>query len=137
MAVDFVEKVKRLLDERAMHAAALARIEETLNGIGALLGTSLAQTPPRRGRPPKTALLAPPPARRPKRGRGSYEVTADDFVLGIVSQNKNPTTREINATWKAVGRGHTADNTLVKLVKTGRLRRIPLEGARGSRYELA
>jgi hypothetical protein len=137
MAVDFAEKIQRLLDERAMHLAALVGIEETLNGIGALLGTSLTQTPVRRGRPPKTALSTPVPARRPKRGRGSYEVTADNFVLGIVAQNKNPTTREINAKWKAVGRGHTADNTLVKLVKTSRLRRIPLEGERGSRYELA
>jgi hypothetical protein len=138
MAIDFAQQIQRLLDERAVLAAALVRIDETLNGIGALLGTSPAQTPARRGRPPKRAFSTPPVSRpRPKRGRGSYDVTAEDFVLDIVAQDKNPTTREINAKWTAVGRGHTADNTLVKLVKTGRLRRIPLDGQRGSRYQLA
>jgi len=75
-----------------------------------------------------------PSTRVRRRGRGSYEMTAEEFVLGIVGRRRNPTTREINIEWKGAGRGHTADNTLVKLVRTGRLRRIPLEGQRGSSY---
>lgn len=74
--------------------------------------------------------------RKRRRGRGSYETTADDFILSFVKASGSPTTREINAHWKGAGRGHTADNTLVKLVKNKRLKRTSLEGERGCKYEI-
>jgi len=135
MASDLSGRIQQLLDERARHAEALVRIEDTLSSIDALLGTSLTGMETRRGRPRKLNAPQPTTSRsRRRRGRGSYETTADEFVLGFVRGKRNPTTREINAHWKSGGRGHTADNTLVKLVKAGQLRRIPLEVGRGSRY---
>lgn len=135
MSLDYAAKIQQLLEERARHAEALVEIDKTLEGIGALLGTSLTERQRGPGRPPKLESGAEG-KRRPKRGRGAYEVTADQFVLDFVKEQKNPTTREINAFWKSVGRGHNAGNTLVRLVKMRQLKRVPLEGERGSRYVL-
>jgi hypothetical protein len=79
------------------------------------------------------APTAQPTKRR--RGRRSFTTTAEEFVLGFVKSNRNPTTQEINAAWKQEGRGHTADNSLTKLVKERKLKRTPLgKGIRGSRF---
>jgi hypothetical protein len=84
------------------------------------------------------SAAAPAPARRGRRRRrGHFETTGDEFVLDFVRQRRSPTTKEINTAWKGQGRGHTADNTLVKLVKQRQLKRTPLVGERGSRYSIA
>jgi|SRR6185312_13757530 len=137
MTNELMERIQQLLDERAKHAEALVRIEETLSGIGALLGTSFKAVGSRRGRPPGPAGRTTSLKVMRKRGRGNYAETADELVLDFVGKSQSPTTREINAYWKSKGRGHTADNTLVKLVKAKQLKRIHLDGQRGSKYTLA
>lgn len=140
---DLARRIQQLLEERQQHADALARIDQVLAGVGAALGSTAVA---RRGggeraagSPP--AAAAKGPAARGKTGRrrrvGTFATTGDEFVLAFVRQQKNPTSREIEAHWKAEGRGGPAANTLSKLVKDKKLKREPLEGERGSRYSLA
>src|SRR4051794_40243191 len=117
MPSDITFRIQQLIEQRDQHTAAAARIEQTIASISALLGTSANGNGRRRGRPPKNQkqwMEAPPrkPHKR-RRGRGSYETTAEELVLAFVKANRSPTTREINGHWKSEGRGHTADNTLV------------------------
>jgi hypothetical protein len=128
MPTDIAARIRSLLEQRQAHADAAARIEETLEQIGRLVGSS---NDTRRGRSPN-AVSAP----RRRRGRGSYRVTAEDLVLSFVNERKNPTGRDINAHWKAEGRPWTADVTLGRLTKAKRLKRTPLDGQRGSRYSV-
>jgi hypothetical protein len=140
MPSDLASRIQQLLEEREQHVAAAERINETIASIEAVLGVSLNGNGRRRGRPPKDQkqwMEAPArKTRKRRRGRGNYETTAEEFVLSFVKANRSPTTREINQHWKSEGRGHTADNTLVKLVKTKQLKRIPLKEGRGSTYEI-
>jgi hypothetical protein len=133
-ADEYAARIRQLLEERKRLAEALVRIDQTLDSIGTLLGTPPS---PRPGlpvtAPPDGAVAAP----RRRRGRGNYKITAEEFILDFVRQNKTPpTTREINAHWMSAGRGHTADNTLVRMVKARQLQRHRIEGERGSRYAL-
>ena len=131
------ERIQQLLSERAHHADAVVRIDETLERVGAALGTSLGK---RRGRKPATfsaaAGVTTKPSKR-RRRRRSFDTNAEEMVLAFVKTHRNPTTQEINRHWKSEGRGHTADNTLSKLTKEKKLKREPLKEGRGSRYTLA
>jgi hypothetical protein len=128
MPSDIASRIQQLMEQRDLHAAAAARINETIASISALLGTSTNGNGRRRGRPPKD--------QKQWMRKGTYETTAEEFILSFVKAKPGSTTREINQHWKSEGRGHTADNTLVKLVKNKQLKRIPLEEGRGSRYEI-
>ncbi|HEY8750302.1 MAG TPA: hypothetical protein VIM11_20125 [Tepidisphaeraceae bacterium] len=131
---DLTARIQQLLDDRQRHADALGAVEQTLAQIGALLGgTSNGSALRKPGRPP--TVQQTPPADKParKRGRKTFAMTAEQFVVGFVKQNKKPVSREINAAWKAEGRGHTADNTLGKLVREKKLKRVPLVGNGGAR----
>ena len=135
---DLTARIQQLLDDRQRHADALGAVEQTLAQIGALLGgTSNGSALRKPGRPP--AFQQTPPADKParKRGRKTFAMTAEQFVLSFVKQKKKPISREINASWKAKGRPFTADNTLGKLVRDKKLKRTPLVGERGSRYTVA
>lgn len=139
ISAGLTDKLQQLLDERQQHADALARIDETLGQIHSALGSS--PNGRRLGRPPgrpsfSVATNGATPKKR-RRGRGSYATTAEEFVLSFIRSNKNPTSRDINGAWKEEGRGHTAANTLGKLVKDKKLKRTPLGGGlKGSRYSL-
>lgn len=139
IALNLTQRIQHLLEERQQLAESLAQIETTLEQIGAALGHgSYGRRKP--GRPPKFALAASAaaPKKKRRRGRGAFATTAEEFVLSFIKSNRNPTSREINVAWKQEGRGHTADNTLTKLVKDRKLKRTPLgKGIRGSRYTLA
>ena len=74
--------------------------------------------------------------RKRRRRRSKFAMSAEDSVLAFVTANKSPTTQEVNQHFAAEGRGGSADNTLSKLVKEGRLLREPLKDQRGSRYNL-
>ena len=139
IAANLPQRIQALLEERQRHAEAMTRIDETLTQIGtALNGSPGAQQPGRRpGRPAAVATSAVEPKMR-RRGRGAFATTADEFVQSFVKEKKNPTSREINEAWTAEGRSNKADNTLTKLVKEKKLRRVPLgKGMRGSRYLIA
>jgi DNA-binding transcriptional regulator YiaG len=75
-----------------------------------------------------------PGARSRRRSGGP---SAEDFVLALVKSRKATTTAAINATWRGAGRPGKADNTLSRMVKTGRLKREKLKGERGSQYRVA
>jgi hypothetical protein len=136
---DLALRIQHLLDERQGLADALSLIEATFGQIGAALGVS------RRGRKPgrplalaSSVMTSGAQPKRRRRGRRSFATTAEEFVLGFVKSNRNPTTQQINSAWKQEGRGHTADNTLTKLVKERKLKRTPLgKGIRGSRFAVA
>jgi len=133
---DLTRRLEQLLGQRQQLAEAMARIDETLTQIGSALGTRGRRPGRPPGRPPADASFAPVAGgKRRKRRRRSFDLKAEDFVLNLVKAHRSPTTQEINAEWKREGRGATADNTLTKLVKERRLKRVPLgEGIRGSRY---
>ena len=78
-------------------------------------------------------------AAKPKAGRkrGTFKQTAEQFILGMLKA-KPLSTRDVNAAWKKVGRAGSADVTLGKLVKAGKLKREKLpKGQKGSTYALA
>jgi hypothetical protein len=81
-------------------------------------------------------MAAKPAAKTPAK-RGTFSQTGDQMILGLLAGGKALTTAEINEAWKKDGRGGTADNTLTRLVKDGKLKRESVEGQRGSRYRLA
>jgi hypothetical protein len=119
-----------------MHlSSALERVEEMLSKVGAVLGASTGK----RGRKPAaiTAAVGEKTRSGRRRRRRSFETNAEDMVLAFVKSHKNPTTQEINRHWKEAGRGHTADNTLSKLIREKKLKREALKEGRGSRYLLA
>ncbi len=123
-------QIQRLLEQREQHSAALASIEETLSRITAALGGTALKAIAR-----KAPAGASAPKRRGRPKGTSSGVTANDFVVGFVRDNKNPTSQEINKAWKDGGRNGTADNALSVLTKAGKLKRVPLGvGIRGSRY---
>ena len=128
MPTDIAARIRSLLEQRQTHLDALAWIEETLEQIGRLVGSSIGT--------PRAASPRDAASPRARRRRGSYSVTADDLVLSFVGEHKNPTGREISKHWKAEGRPWTADVTLGKLTKAKRLKRTPLVGQRGSRYSV-
>lgn len=141
-AANLGTRVESLLQQRQQHMDAVSRIDATLGEIEKLLGLTVNGR--RRGRPPGRpradagAAAAPAGAprgrRRGRRKRGSFETTGEESIINFIKSNKNPTTQEVKAHWASEGRGGTADNALSKLVREKKIKRIPLEGERGSRY---
>ncbi len=139
MPASLADRIQHLLGQREHHAAALADIEQKLEQINGILGIG------RPGRKPKSLTMptnagvetAAVPAKRRRRRRRRFEVTGEQSVLNFIKERKSPTTKEINANWKAEGRGGSADSLLGKLVKERRLKRKPLGGKLGSEYSLA
>lgn len=68
-----------------------------------------------------------------KQSRGSYEQTAEEFVLSL-AKGRGATSADINKAWSESGRRGKADNTLSLMVKNRQLKREKLKGQRGSRY---
>lgn len=136
--------IERLLSERQVHAAALARVDSTLSQIGNLLNVP---APKRRGRPPgRTSAAASQPAPAPaaatsgkpgRRKRRRFAVSGNESILNFVRDRRNPTTKDIKGHWDSENRGGKVDNALSKLVKDGALSRNPIPGERGSRYSIA
>ena len=134
------QRIQALLEDRQRHADAMAQIDETLAQIGSALNGSpnVQRHGPQPGRPAAAPAIPVAAPKKRRRGRGGFSTTAEEFVLSFVQSNKSPTSREINEAWTAEGRGYKADNTLTKLVKEKKLKRVPLgEGIRGSRYSIA
>ena len=132
MPSDIVTRVNDLLAQRNVHLQVITLLDMTIAQIDGLVGTHRAGR--RRGRPPKVTIAVTPVRRR--RGRRSYPLSADDFVLAFVRSNRDATTAEVNAHWKSERPGG-ADVTLGKLVKAKRLKRRKVVGERGSRYAVA
>src|SRR5579864_9767206 len=126
---DLAGRIHDLVQRRQQHAQAITEIDETLDQIGSLLRTGRDGSHVKRGpgRPPGSTNSAGPRRRgRRRRGRGSFQTTAEESILTFVKENRNPTTQEIKSHWKSEGRGGTADNALSKLFKERKLKRTPL-----------
>ena len=133
--------IDKLRAERAMHEAAIERIDATFaqHGIGQASMSKPGRKPGGKpgGKPgrPKGATTKKTSKRSTKRKtRRRFAKTAEQFVLDLVTNAKQLTTREINARWKQAGRGGSADNALTNLIKSNKLQRQNIEGQRGSMY---
>ena len=132
------QRVQQLIDQRQVHADAIAQIDSTLERVG----VALANGSPKRGRrtmllATKTPAEAPRQKRSQRRRRHRFANSAEESILSFVKGHKSPTTQDIKKFWADEGRGGTADNALSKLVKEKKLKRNPLEGMRGSKFALA
>ena len=124
--------IQQLLQQRSNHVDAMEAIDATLARATEALGLTASVTSPTK------IKVKPSAAPKPKTKTGKSVQTASEFVLGFVKDNKNPTSKEINAAWKAAGRKWSADVMLSKLTKTKTLTRTPLgEGKLGSRYAIS
>lgn len=72
-----------------------------------------------------------------KKTRRTFSQTADEFVVGLLKGSNSLTTAQVNAKWRQAKRGGTADTTLGKLTKNGKLKKAKVEGGRGSSYRSA
>ena len=108
---------------------------EALQGLGepmpAPRGHKVARKAKKPGPKPKMAKKAKAATKRKR-----FPETAEQFIVGLV-KGKGATTAEINQAWKDSGRGASADTTLSKMVKDGKIKRENIEGKRGSRYTKA
>jgi hypothetical protein len=91
---------------------------------------------------PRTAGNGKVPAastggRRGRRKHGSFAISGEESVFNFVKSQGKPNAAEVNQHWQKEGRGGKADNTLTKLVKDKRLKRVQIKGERGGRYQVA
>lgn len=70
------------------------------------------------------------------RKRKKFLETAEQSILKFV-KGKGAITAQINQAWKKMGRGGTANTTLGKLLRAGKIRREKLKNQKGSRYTVA
>lgn len=126
-AAMFDRTISQLLTKRREYTQGLAHIDaifakyhiQVTNGAASAAPQSRATSAPRQS--------------AGSRKRRSFSQTADEFILSSL-RSKPMVTGEINAAWKRAGRGGTADNSLGKLVKDKRIKRMPVKDRRGSRY---
>ena len=137
------KKLGKLLRQRAKLDVAIAELE-ALAGAPAPVakgkpgpkpGAKPGRKPGRKPGPKPAAKLAAP---KPKAAgkRGSYAQTAEQFILDLIA-GKGCATSEITKAWQAGGRGGKADNTLSKLVASGKVKREKIKGQKGSIYSVA
>lgn len=153
---DLAGQIRELQVDRQRHAEAIAAIDRVLTQIEQALADATPEGIPSPSpvRPPLAGLNArgaePAKAYAPwsvraalpagggaaagTRRRGRFAQTAEQSVAEFIRQRGNPSTADINAFWRAQGRKGTANVTLLKLLKSGVIRRQPDPTVRGSRY---
>jgi hypothetical protein len=130
-------KIQTLLDERSDHVVSIEKIDKTLAGVAAALGTPAPVQ--------KIAIAATPLAKKPKpvkskrAKRSAYAVSATDLVLAFVNAKGSPTSKEIGEHLASEGRSAGAtSNALSVLTTAKKLKRKPLgTGKMGSTYSIA
>jgi hypothetical protein len=133
---DLAEKIRTLQEDRLKHMKAIEEIDRVLDRVNNVLGTvetagggaasSRAAASASAGREREPAL--------PRHKRGRFAKVAEISVLDFIRGAGTPSTAEINAHWRREGRKGTANVTLFKLLREGRIRRIVDDSVRGSRY---
>ena len=142
-ATELSKTINKLRSERNELATRIAEIDKLFTDLGISTGASDVPVKARRGRKPgsKNAVPAAAVAAAPtgkRRKRGSFEKSGEESVLEFVTAAGKPNALEVNEHWQKEGRGGKADNTLSKLVKEGKIKRLPAkEGERGGRYAAA
>lgn len=132
IAETVTQRIQKLLEQRQVHAAAVAQIDSTLERVGAALANGL----PQRTGSASPAMKAPSWKQLRRRRPRKFAISAEASVLAFIKEHKNPKTKDIKKHWADERRGGTADNALSKLVKEKKLKRTPLQGEPGSRYSL-
>jgi hypothetical protein len=132
--------IETLRRDRQQLVTRLAAIDETFTSLRISPdGGTGERGGKRRGRPPGSGAAAPAKAGRGgrrRRKRRSFSMNGEESVLGFVQKHGKPNAAEVNKHWKGEGRGGKADNALSKLVRDGKLKRIPVKGERGGLYAM-
>jgi hypothetical protein len=129
---DLGEKIRRLELDREQHAREIAAIDQILAQVSRAVGSlrGIAELPEMREHTADAPRLEIPVRGR----RGKFQQTGEQSVLGLIRQQTNPTTAEINAHWRREGRRGAANVILLRLLKCGLIRREADPNVRGSRY---
>lgn len=122
--------INKLQQQRRQHEEAIAVIDRTFSRFG-------IQVASRRGPGRPAGMGTPAVGHGRRRKRGTFKITGEQSIIEFIKRKGKPSTKEINDHWKGEGRGGKADNTLTRLVKEGRLKRIKSKDVRGSRYSVA
>ena len=134
MVAELKRRQAKLADLIKKRDALNEQIEE-LQGLDEPMPASrnrkVARKAKKPGPKPKTAKKAKAPSKRKR-----FPETAEQFIMGLV-KGKGATTAEINQVWKDSGRKASADTTLSRMVKDGKIKRQNIEGKKGSRYTKA
>jgi hypothetical protein len=133
--LDLAARIRQLQADRRRHAEAIAAIDQVLGRVGAALTANRPAPAEPNGSDPAGAVDTHQPV--PKRRRGKFAHTAEHSVLEFIQRQRNPSTADINAHWRAEGRLGTSNVTLLRLLKSGAIRRVDDPNVRGSRYVLA
>ena len=122
--------VKQLQAQRQEHLDAIDQIDSAFDDLG-LEGASgnPGRKKAKNGRRTKGSGA--------KGGRRKFKMTAEEMVYQLLKKNKTMTTGQINKQWTKAGRGGNADNTLSKMTREKRVKRINIKGSMGSQYRLA
>jgi hypothetical protein len=134
----FEKYLSELLAKRKEYQKGLDEIDALFGKWGVVVGAPAAARGPVAQKSSGSALAAPRAGGRrgPRRGR-KYGQTAEQFILSLLSGGKGLETAAINGAWKEAGRGGRSDQTLAKMVKARKLKRVNVPGIRGSRYTAA
>jgi hypothetical protein len=144
---NLIAQLQALQADRALHAQAIAKIDVTLQRISDMLAFVETNKPP--ASPPESSASpvpapaaesslpnpVPPNSSRPRKYR-KLELTGEEFIIEWIRQHGSATTLEINAAWRAQGRGGVANNAIGRLLRRKQVVREPITNQRGSRYRL-
>ena len=133
------DKIRTLQEDRVKHLKAIEEIDRVLERVNNVLGAVEAAGgggPATRGSP-AAATVGKSDATRSRHKRGRFAKVAEESVIDFIRDTGTPSTAEINAHWRREGRKGTANVTLFKLLREGRIRRIADDSVRGSRYAAA
>jgi hypothetical protein len=133
--LDLAARIRQLQADRQKHAEAIAAIDQVLNRVGAALQANRANVTANGGHAHQDVPGGV--GTSGKRRRGRFAHTADQSVLAFIGERGEPSTAEINAHWRNEGRLGTSNVTLLRLLKSGLIRRVEDPTVRGSRYVLA
>ena len=133
--ISLTDRIQSLLDDRQQHADAISAIDNTLEQINALLGAAPAVAKPAANLAAVSSPAAMPRKHPPR--AGELPTTGQQSILALIREKRNPTTREINARFKAEGRRSAADSLPGSMVRAGILKKKSLGGKMGSEYSLA
>lgn len=124
------DRIQQLMQQREQHVGALARIDQTLQQVQALLGPGSSSTL-QVSRAPSWSKFKFPTKRRGRSG-----ITGRESVLALIQSKGSATSQEIRERWESDGRKGRPLNLLGLLVQKKVLKRTPLNGQRGSTYSL-
>jgi len=138
LSADLYRTIQRLESDRERHAREIAAIDAILADVS----RAVEQLKGSGDGPDGAFDLGVTPVLETLTGvsgyrRGKFEQTGEQSVLALIAREGNPDTARINAHWRAEGRRGSANVLLLRLLKSGQIRREPDSSVRGSRYRLA